>query len=135
MAISAVTRANRIDRMLGYGTLAALVVGCLVVLLPFVTALLLAVILTYSTWPLYLRLRRTAGGRSNLAAGLMMLAACVILIAPFVFVAVSLADSASELIDAMRKTFEYGPPALPQWITNLPFVGNTIANYWQTLSQ
>jgi len=134
MAISAVTRANRIDRMLGYGTLAALVVGCLVVLLPFVTALLLAVILTYSTWPLYLRLRRTAGGRSNLAAGLMMLAACVILIAPFVFVAVSLADSASELIDAMRKTFEYGPPALPQWITNLPFVGNTIANYWQTLS-
>jgi predicted PurR-regulated permease PerM len=67
------TRADRIDRMLGYGTLAALVVGCLVVLLPFVTALLLAVILTYSTWPLYVRLRKGVGGRSNLAAGLMML--------------------------------------------------------------
>jgi len=47
---------------------------------------------------------------------------------------VSLADSASELIDAMRKMFEYGPPALPEWMTNLPFVGKTIANYWQTLS-
>ena len=67
------TRTNRIDRMLGIVTLAALVIGCLVVLMPFVTALLIAVILTYSTWPLYVRLRRSVGGLSNLAAGLMML--------------------------------------------------------------
>ena len=128
------TRSNRIDRILGYGTLAALVLGCLVVLLPFVTGLLMAVILTYSTWPLYAHLRKAVGGWSNLAAGLMMLAACVILVAPFVFVAVSLADSASELVDAMRKAFENGPPALPEWLGNLPFVGKTLASYWQTLS-
>ena len=128
------TRANRIDRMLGFGTLGALVIGCLVVLMPFVTALLMAVILTYSTWPLYVRLRKAAGGRSNLAAGLMTLAACLILIAPFVFVAASLADSASELVDALRKSFENGPPALPAWIAGLPLVGETLVNYWQNLS-
>jgi predicted PurR-regulated permease PerM len=128
------TRANRIDRMLGYGTLAALVIGCLVVLLPFVTALLLAVILTYSTWPLYVRLRKGVGGRSNLAAGLMMLAACLILIAPFVFVTARLADSASELVDALRKSFETGPPALPAWISGLPLVGEPLVKYWQNLS-
>ena len=98
------TRADRFDKMLGVGTLVALAVGCLVILTPFMTALMMAVILTYSTWPLYARLRRSVGGRRNLAAGLMMLAACLILIAPFVFVAFSLADSASELIDAVRKT-------------------------------
>jgi predicted PurR-regulated permease PerM len=128
------TRANRIDRILGIGTLAALVIGCLVVLAPFVTALLLAVILTYSTWPLYARLRRSIGGHENLAAGLMMLAACLILIAPFVFVAFSLADSATELVEAVRKAFEHGPPALPDWITGLPVVGETLKNYWGNLS-
>ena len=128
------TPGYRIDRMLGIGTLAALVIGCLVVLMPFVTALLMAVILTYSTWPLYVRLRKSVGGRRTLAAGLMMLAACVILIAPFVFVAFSLADSATELVEAVRKAFENGPPALPQWITGLPLVGETLQNYWLILS-
>jgi predicted PurR-regulated permease PerM len=128
------TRANRIDRMLGAGMLAALVLGCLVVLAPFVSALLMAVILTFSTWPLYVRLRKSVRGRSNLAAGLMMLATCLILIAPFVFVAFSLADSATELVDAMRKAFENGPPALPEWISGLPLVGETLNNYWRNLS-
>ena len=124
------TKTNRVDRMLGAGTLAALVIGCLVVLAPFVTALLLAIILTYSTWPLYLKLRKAVRGRSTLAAGLMMLAACVILIAPFVFVAMSLADSATELVEVTRKAFENGPPALPGWVTGLPFIGESINNYW-----
>lgn len=127
-------RANRVDKFLGAATLATLAIGCLVVLTPFVTALLLAVILTYSTWPVYVRLRRLVGGRSNLAAGLMMLAACIILIAPFVFVAFSLADSAAELIEALRAAFENGPPPLPDWITGLPVVGTTLGNYWQALS-
>lgn len=126
-------RTNRIDRMLGIGTLAALVIGCLVVLTPFVTALLMAVILTYSTWPLYVRLRKSVGGRSTLAAGLMMLAACLLLIAPFVFVAFSLVDSATELVEAVRKSFESGSPALPEWITGLPLVGETLNNYWKDL--
>ena len=127
-------KTNRVDTILGFGTLGALALGCLLVLMPFVTALLMAVILTYSTWPVYVRLRKTVGGRSNLAAGLMMLGACVILIAPFVFVAASLADSASELVDALRKAFENGPPALPAWIASLPLVGETLVNYWQNLS-
>ena len=128
------TRTNRIDRMLGFGTLGALVIGCLVVLMPFVTALLMAAILTYSTWPLYVRLRRSVGGRKNLAAGSMMLAACLILIAPFVFVAFSLADSTTELVEAVRTSFEKGPPALPEWINGLPLVGETLNNYWKNLS-
>src|SRR5258708_16589257 len=129
------TGSNRLDRMLGMGMLAALAVGCLFVLTPFVTALLMAVILTFSTWPLYLRLRKSVGGRGNLAAALMTLAACLILIAPFVFVAFSLADNAWDLVDAWRKLFEHGLPALPQWMTDLPLVGETLKNYWKNLSQ
>jgi predicted PurR-regulated permease PerM len=125
---------NRIDVILGFGTLAALAVGCLFVLTPFVTALLMAVILTYSTWPLYVRLRQFVRGYRNLAAGVMTLAACLVLIAPFVFVAASLADSGTELVNAMRRFFESGPPALPAWIANLPLIGDTLVIYWQNLT-
>jgi predicted PurR-regulated permease PerM len=121
--------------MLGIGTLAMMVLGCLVVLVPFMTGLLLAVILTYSTWPLYAHLRRIVGGRRTIAAALMTLGACVVLIAPFLFVAFSLADSASELIEALRKAFTDGPPALPDWITGLPLVGERLNAYWSSLSQ
>ena len=126
--------ADRVDKMLGLGMLAVLVIGCLVVLLPFVTALLMAAILTFSTWPLYVRLRTAVGNRSTLAAALMTLAACLILLAPFVFVATSLADSVAELVEASRKAFEDGPPALPQWLSNLPVVGGTLTSYWQSLT-
>lgn len=125
---------TRFDKLLGILMLAMLTIGCLYLLMPFVTGLLLAVILTYSTWPLYIRLREAVGGRKTLAAGLMMLAACVVLVGPFVFVAAGLADSVTELVDASRKAFEHGPPALPAWLRELPLVGNTISNYWQTLT-
>lgn len=125
---------TRFDKLLGILMLAMLTIGCLYLLMPFMTGLLLAVILTYSTWPLYTRLREAVGGRKTLAAGLMMLAACVVLVGPFVFVAVGLADSVAELVDASRKAFEHGPPALPHWISGLPLVGETIANYWLTLT-
>jgi predicted PurR-regulated permease PerM len=126
-------KANRADRMIGMATIVVLVLGCLVVLAPFVTALLIAVILTYSTWPLYIHLRNAVRGRGTLAAALMTLAACLILLAPFVFVALSLADSATELVEAVRKAFEHGPPAPPAWITGLPLVGETLGNYWTHL--
>src|SRR3954451_14816257 len=128
------TRANRFDQILGIGMLAALVIGCFMVLLPFVTALLMAAILTYSTWPVNVRLREALGGRKTLAAGLMMVGACILLVAPFVFVAMSLADSIAELVEASRKAFEHGPPEPPAWLVNLPLVGKTLASYWDTLT-
>jgi len=128
------SRANRLDKILGIGVLAALVIGCLLVLLPFVTALLMAAILTYSTWPVNVRLREALGGRKTLAAGLMMVGACILLVAPFVFVATSLADSIAELVEASRRAFEHGPPQPPAWLIDLPLVGNTLASYWNTLT-
>ncbi|MFL6581711.1 MAG: AI-2E family transporter [Burkholderiales bacterium] len=128
------SRANRFDKILGIGMLGALVIGCLLVLLPFVTALLMAAILTYSTWPVNVRLREALGGRKTLAAGLMMVGACVLLVAPFVFVAMSLADSIAELVEASRKAFAHGPPQAPAWLIDLPLVGDTLASYWDTLT-
>jgi predicted PurR-regulated permease PerM len=122
------------DRMLGLGALAVLMAGCLLVLFPFVTALMLAVILTFSTWPLYVRLRNAVGGRNTVAAALMTLAATLFLLAPFVIVAVGLADNAAVLMDALRKVFEAGLPDSPEWVKTLPLVGERIDAYWRSLA-
>jgi hypothetical protein len=64
---------NRLEQIAGMSVLLLLVVGCFVVLRPFVSALLLALILSYSTWPIYAWLERLLKGRRGLAAILMTL--------------------------------------------------------------
>lgn len=122
------------DRMLGIGALAVLMAGCLLVLFPFVTALLLAVILTFSTWPLYVRLRNAVGGRNTVAAALMTLAASLFLLAPFVIVATGLADNAAALMEALRGVFESGLPDAPAWVKTLPLAGERMDAYWRSLA-
>ena len=119
--------------MLGLAALTLLVAGCLLVLLPFVTALLWAVILTYSTWPIYANLKRSAGGRSIVAAALMTLAVALVMLAPFVIVVVGLADNAAELVDALRRLFERGLPDAPAWVRELPLIGERLDAYWRAL--
>jgi predicted PurR-regulated permease PerM len=124
---------HRTDRLIGLALLIVLVVGCLLVLRPFVTALLWAAVLTYSTWPLYARMKRVTGGRNTAAAALMMLAIMLCLVVPFVVVVASLADNASQLIDALRRLFEQGPPEPPAWVRDLPIVGERLEAYWRSL--
>ncbi|MGE5522094.1 MAG: AI-2E family transporter [Rhodospirillaceae bacterium] len=119
--------------MLGLAALALLLAGCLLVLLPFVTALLWAAILTYSTWPIYAQLKRSVGDRPIVAAALMTLAVSVVMLAPFVIVVFGLADNAAELVDALRRIFDDGLPDTPPWIRNLPIFGERLDAYWRAL--
>jgi len=127
-------RTHRTDRILGLAIIAVLIVGCLAVLAPFVTALLLAVILAYATWPLNKRLRKELGGRNTLAAALMTLGASLILLAPLVIVALSLADNATELAEALKGVFDGGLPNLPRWVAGLPVVGGWLDEYWKSVA-
>lgn len=125
---------HRNDRLLGIAIIAVLIIGCLAVLAPFVTALLLAVILAYATWPLNVRLRKKLGGRYTIAAALMTLGASLILLAPLVVVALSLADNAAELGEALKGVFEGGLPNLPHWVIGLPLVGGWLDEYWKSVA-
>lgn len=124
---------QRNDRMLGLAALALLVAGCLLVLLPFVTALAWAVILTYSTWPLYRRLLGAVGNRNTIAAALMTLATSLVLLAPLVIVVMGLADNAARLMDGLRAAFDAGLPDPPVWVAGVPLVGEWLSNYWRAM--
>lgn len=122
------------DRYLGFAALALLILGCVAVLHPFLTALLWAVILVSVTWPAFAHLNLWLGQRRNLSALTMTCAVSLVLIAPFAVVALGLADNAKQLSAAIGAQVERGLPNLPDWLAGIPLVGARLNDYWQTLA-
>jgi predicted PurR-regulated permease PerM len=125
---------SRLERNLGGTIMVALLAGCLIVLRPFVSALLWAAVLAYSTWPIYRRLLRWLGNRRALVALLMTAAMMLLILVPFVIVGTTLADNVKDLTGAARRLIQEGPPAAPAWLARLPVVGKQATDYWQSLA-
>ena len=125
---------SKMEENLGWAVLLALGIGCLVVLRPFVSALLWAVVLSFSSWPIYRRLLRWLGNRRTLAALLMTLGMVLILLLPFLIIGLTLAENVKELTAATRHWIGGGPPGPPAWLAKLPIVGTPAAAYWQDLA-
>ena len=123
-----------IEQTLGIGSLLLLAIACFLVLWPFLSALLWAAVIAFSTWPLYTWCERSSGGRAWLAAAMMMVLVVVVLVAPFAVILITLADSVSNLIATAGRIVEQGPPAPPFWVAGLPVVGESLATYWDRLA-
>jgi predicted PurR-regulated permease PerM len=124
---------TKLERNVGWGILLLLLGGCVLVVLPFMSALLWALVLTISSWPLYHRLRKLTGNRRILPSVLMLLGLMLIVLVPFVIVGVTLADNITEVTAALRKWLAAGPPAPPEWLGKLPVVGEKAVSTWHSL--
>ncbi len=125
---------SKLEQNIGWILLGLLLGGCLFVLRPFVSALIWAVVLTFSSWPLYRRLLTFLRGRRTLAALLMALGMISVILLPFVIVGLTLGDNVKELTVASQRWMAAGPPAPPEWLAKVPGVGQTAADYWQSLA-
>ena len=123
-----------IEQILGIGALLLLGIGCIVVLWPFLSALIWAAVLCFSTWPIYTWLERLLGGRRTPAALLMTLIVAAVVVAPFAILVATLADSVATVAQAVNNLLEQGPPAPPAWVAEIPFLGERLALYWQGLA-
>lgn len=126
--------ARRIELIAALTAVGLLVVGCVMVLLPFFTALLWAVILTFSTWPAYAWLELRLRHRPSLAALLMTILLALAFVLPLVMVATSLAGMVTDFADWLRRLLEQGPPPPPAWIAELPLVGPDLIEQWRELA-
>lgn len=124
----------RLEQSLGWLVLLLLLIGCLLVLKPFASALLWAVVLCFSSWPIYRRLLQLLRGRRTLAALVMALGMILVLLLPVFVVGVTLADNVKELTTSARTWVEAGPPAPPAWLAKVPVVGQQAAERWQSLA-
>jgi predicted PurR-regulated permease PerM len=125
---------TRIERAISGIVLVLLVIACLLMLRPFASALLWAIVLCFSSWPVYSRVLGLTGGRRTLAALVMTLAMIVVVLVPFVVIGAAVSDNVRDLTTAVRGWIDTGPPAPPDWLARVPLVGSRAVNYWQSLA-
>jgi predicted PurR-regulated permease PerM len=124
----------KLEQHLGWIILALLLGGCLLVMLPFVSALLWGTVLSIASWPVYHRLVRLLKGRNNLAALLLALGMICVILMPLVIVGTTLGQNVKELTEATQRWVAAGPPAPPEWLAKVPGVGQQATEYWQRLA-
>jgi predicted PurR-regulated permease PerM len=137
MADAPIGRAGRtnIELWIGGTSVVVLALLCLLVLRPFISAALWAVILCFTTWPLFLSLEEMLGGRRTLSALIATLFLAAVIVVPVAILGATLADNVSALISASQKLIREGPPSPPDWVASIPLVGSHIADYWNYLNQ
>jgi predicted PurR-regulated permease PerM len=135
MPLSEKNRFWKTEPLLGGLALLLLLTGCFFVLRHFLTALVWAIILTYSLYPMQRLFTRWFGGMRTLAACLVTLTVAVLLAGPVILIGVSLAEDGRVLAVATRKWVMDLPDTPPAWIGQIPVVGAEAKGYWQGFSE
>src|SRR5437660_2309248 len=124
----------RFEQWIALAVLVVLIAGCYLVLQPFLSAVLWAIILCCTTWPVFVRLRRLTRGGVTLAALIVTLVVALVVLAPFVIVGISLAENANMLLEQGRRLIDEGPPDPPEWVGQIPLIGGRVQAYWASIA-
>lgn len=111
-----------------------LTVGCLLILRPFLTALIGAATIAISTWPMLLGLERRLAGRRGLAIAGMMALLAIAILAPVYFGAVATVQGAGALSAWVQDLPHRTLPALPDWLVGVPLLGPRLERAWGELA-
>lgn len=118
------------ERLLLGVLLVGLAVGCVLVLQPFLSAILWAAILVFTTWPVCRWLRARVGLGRAAAAAIMVLLTAVLLVLPIAIAVPRGADDVERLRASAMALLEGGLPSAPHWLFALPLVGLMLSDYW-----
>jgi predicted PurR-regulated permease PerM len=120
------------ERVLMVLLLGGVAIGCTLVLYPFLSALLWAGILTFTTWPVYEWLRVRLRLNRIVTAGVMVLATAIIVVLPMALAAPSGADDVNQIERVLQDWLAAGLPDAPHWLFAIPLVGQRAGDLWNT---
>ena len=124
----------KLEQVLGIACLALLLLASFLVMRPFISSLLWALVLSFSLWPIQSRLTAALHGRPTIAALIITGILGLLMVLPFLVVGLTLADNVQDITSAVRNWFEAGPPQPPQWLAKVPLVGSRAVEEWQALA-
>ena len=117
-------------------TLAALgllIGGCIMILLPFSSALVWAAIFVFSTRHLFWRVNAALGGRNWLSASIFVTLILCLIVLPLLYAILSFGGIVSDFVLKATSHLQSGIPSLPTWIAEIRWVGPTIQEWWDKL--
>jgi predicted PurR-regulated permease PerM len=122
------------EQLVGVFAVVVLAGGALIVVAPFITALLWGGILAYCSWNPFLRLTAACGGRRAIATLLAVLLILVLLIGPMLFAGIAVSARVPALVAMVQRWIAGGVPSLPEWLSGLPLVGSRLQEAWDGLA-
>lgn len=126
--------APTIQRVLLFGLFFFLLFLSFSVLKYFIVPVLWAAIIAYMTWPLYRRIKAFCNEKSTLSATVMILLVVLVVGIPVLFALFMLQHEGRNLYYELQKQVFSGHVKVPDFITNLPFVGSEIARTLRELN-
>lgn len=128
-------RTKQIELVITLSVIGLLIIGTVYIIFPFLPAALWAVIFAVSVWPVFVKIEKTLGGRSALAAALLTLLLLIIFLVPLVFVGAKLADKVPLVSGFADRIIKEGLPAPPEWLKGIPLVGKSMSDLWNEYSR
>jgi len=127
-----------IQRDLIQSTLAIVLIGallaaCFWILRPFLPALIWAAMIVIATWPLLLIIQKKVHGRRPavmIVIGLLVL----VFVIPFTLAVGTIAENAPQITALSKELINVGIPSPPNWVEQIPLVGESVAEFWQNTS-
>jgi predicted PurR-regulated permease PerM len=116
-------------RVIGLLALLGLGLACFLVLRPFISALLWALILAYTTWPAFRFLRERTGLSPGWAALVMVLAEFLLIGLPIAFTAPTSREEVEALQQGAERLITEGLPGMATFLAGLPFVGGYVSQW------
>jgi predicted PurR-regulated permease PerM len=120
-------------RIIGLLALLMLGIGCFLVLRPFISALLWALILAYTTWPAFKFLRERTGLSPGWAALVMVTLEFLLIGLPIAFAAPTSAEDVAGLRQGLERVFTEGIPGAMRFLGGLPYVGTYLGEWFSGL--
>jgi predicted PurR-regulated permease PerM len=118
-----------LDVLIRAGLIVAMVALCYRIFSPFLTLMVWALILAVTLYPLHQMLARKMRGKQGLAATVLVILGCLIIVTPTALLMNSLGDSVREFIDgAQKNTLEIKAP--PETVKGWPVVGERVYATW-----
>jgi predicted PurR-regulated permease PerM len=115
------------------GLAALLVIGCLMILRPFIPLVMWGIIIAIASHPTFLKLKRALKGRGTLAAVVWTLVLLAVVIIPLILLGQSLIDGLRPLMARLKEGTLVLPPP-PSTIENWPVIGAPLSRAWSAAS-
>jgi predicted PurR-regulated permease PerM len=116
--------------LLGVLFIGALAVAAFWIVRPFLAAAIWAVMIVVVTWSLMLRIEARLWRRRGLAVAAMMVILLLVFFVPTALAVGTIVANAGEIAARARSVVNFRMPVAPEWVANLPFVGERIARVW-----